>query len=477
MITMLGSPRKCCDGLTRRETLQAGGLAMLGGMFGLPRDIAAATVQEPSAKRRGKAKSVIVLYLLGGAPTQDMFDLKPQAPGGVGGEFRPISTNASGIEISELLPKSTSWMHKSAIVRTVNHKGGCHNPMPSLTGYPEPLPSIGVVQDNLPPSMGSVCEYLNEDRGELPAYVHMPCMLGWGQHIRRAGPYGGFLGRQYDPLFTECEPTSEKPAPDTYHPQVVLGTPTLPSATLPAGITLDRLNKRRQLTQQIDDALRQADGDSEFSRAREGALTLLTSKRVRDAFDVESVTPEVRDRYGRTLFGSSALIARKLVEQGVRFVNVTWDIFWSRPGQLDGAGWDTHQRNFGILKETLLPNYDQTFSGLMEDLTARGLLEDTLVVVMSDMGRTPKINKNGGRDHWTFCYSVLFAGAGIRGGTLYGASDAQAAYVKDNPVSPADICATIYACLGIDPEMQVPDSAGQPVRLSLGGRVIEEILT
>ncbi len=474
MITMLGSPRKCCDGLTRRETLQAGGLAMLGGLFGLP-PTAAAAAANANSQRPAKAKSVILLYLLGGAPTQDMFDLKPAAPDGVGGEFKPIATTAPGIEVCELLPESAKWMHKSAIVRTVNHKAGCHNPMPSLTGYPEPLPSIGVVQDSLPPSMGSVCEFLNHDRGDFPAYVHMPCMLGWGQHIRRAGPYGGFLGRQYDPLFTECEPTSDKPSPGQYHPQVVLGTPQLPAAKLPPGITLDRLNKRRRLRQQIDDLLRQGE-DGEFQRAQESALTLLTSKHVRDAFDVESVPADIRDRYGRTLFGNSALIARKLVEQGVQFVNVTWDIFWTRPGKIDGAGWDTHQRNFGILKETLLPNYDQTFSGLMEDLAARGQLEDTLVVVMSDMGRTPKINKHGGRDHWTFCYSVLFAGAGVRGGTVYGASDDQAAYVKDKPVSPADICATIYACLGIDPEMQVPDSAGQPVRISLGGRVINEIL-
>ena len=475
MITMLGSPRRCCDGLTRRETLQAGGLAMLGGMFGLPKSAASAAIQNERSNRPVKAKSVIVLYLLGGAPTQDMFDLKPEAPGGVGGEFRPISSTAPGIDVGNLLPKSSQWMHKAAIVRTVNHKGGCHNPMPSLTGYPEPLPSIGVVQDSLPPSMGSVCEYLNQDHRDFPAYVHMPCMLGWGQHIRRAGPYGGFLGRQYDPFFTECQPTSTKPSPDTYHPQVALGTPQLPVAKLPEGITIDRLNKRRQLTQQIDDALRQAE-DGEFSRAQQGALTLLTSKRVRDAFDVESETQEVRDRYGRTLFGSSALIGRKLVEQGVQFVNATWDIFWTRPGKIDGSGWDTHQRNFGILREVLLPNYDHTFSGLMEDLSARGLLEDTLVVVMSDMGRTPKINKHAGRDHWTFCYSVLFAGAGVRGGTIFGESDAQAAYVKDKPVSPADICATIYAILGIDPEMQVPDSSGQPVKISLDGRVIEEII-
>ena len=205
MITLLGSPRTCCDGLTRRESLQAGSLGLLGGglLGGLTGQAAAAEGAKP---RRGKAKSVIVLYLLGGAPTQDMCDMKLLAPSGIRGEFDPINSNVPGMQLCEHLPKSAKWMHKTAIVRTVNHKAGCHNPMPSLTGYPEPLPSIGVVQDHLPPSMGSVCEYLNEDRGELPAYVHMPCMLGWGQHIRRAGPYGGFLGRQYDPLFTECMP-------------------------------------------------------------------------------------------------------------------------------------------------------------------------------------------------------------------------------------------------------------------------------
>lgn len=474
MITMLGSSRTCCDGLTRRESLQAGGLAMLGGLFGLPPHIASAATEQPK-QRPGKAKNVIVLYLLGGAPTQDMFDLKPQAPSGIRGEFDPIASNVPGIDVCELLPKHAKWMDKAAIVRTVNHKAGCHNPMPSLTGYPEPLPSIGVVQDNLPPSMGSVCEYLNTEQGGFPDYVHLPCMLGWGQHIRRAGPYGGFLGRQYDPLFTECQPTSVKPSPDPYHPQVVLGTPRLPNAKLPAGVTLDRLNKRQKLSQQFDDALRNP--GSEFERVQNGALSLLTSNRIRDAFDVENVDAKVRDRYGRTLFGSSALIARKLVEEGVRFVNVTWDIFWTRPGKLDGAGWDTHSRNFGICKETLLPNYDQTFDGLMADLSDRGILDETLVVVMSDMGRTPKINKNAGRDHWTFCYSVMFAGAGVRGGTVYGASDGEAAYVRDKPVSPADICATIYQCLGINPDMQIPDSAGQPVRIRMGGRVIDEVLS
>lgn len=476
MITLLGSPRTCCDGLTRRESLQAGSLGLLGGglLGGLTGQAAAA---EGSKPRPGKAKSVIVLYLLGGAPTQDMCDMKPLAPSGIRGEFDPINSNVPGMQLCEHLPKSAKWMHKTAIIRTVNHKAGCHNPMPSLTGYPEPLPSIGVVQDHLPPSMGSVCEYLNKDRGELPAYVHMPCMLGWGQHIRRAGPYGGFLGRQYDPLFTECMPYSDKPSPGTYQPQLVKGIPKLPTASLPAGLTLDRLNQRRTLAEQFDDRLRDSETRGQFERSQQGALTLLTSKKVRDAFEVDSVPSKQREQYGQTLFGTSALIGRKLVEAGVQFVNVTWDMFWTRPAKLDGAGWDTHQRNFGILKELLLPNFDVTFSGLMQDLSDSGLLDETLVVVMSDMGRTPKINKNqAGRDHWTFCYSVMLAGAGIRGGTIYGESDSQAAYVKDKPVSPADINATIYECLGIDSDMRVPDSAGQPVRVALDGRVIRDVL-
>lgn len=474
MITLLGSARRCCDGLTRRESLQAGGLSMLGGMFGLPQSFATAAAKNQTTP--GRAKSVIMLYLLGGAPTQDMFDMKPLAPPGIGSEFSPIASNVPGMDVCELLPGSARWMHRSAIVRTVNHKAGCHNPMPSFTGYPEPLPSIGVVQDNLPPSMGSVCEYLNTDHGGFPDYVHLPCMLGWGQHIRRAGPYAGFLGRQYDPLFTECEPTADSVSPSQYQPRIVNGTPLLPNARLPQGITLDRLNKRRELTRQFDDALRRPGLGEEFERVQDGALSLLTSNRIRDAFDIGSEPAAVRDSYGQTLFGTSALIARKLAEEGVRFVNVTWDIFATRPALLDGVGWDTHSRNFPILREILLPVYDKTFSALMNDLSDRGTLDETLVVVMSDMGRTPKINKNGGRDHWTFCYSVLMAGAGIRGGTSYGESDEQAAYVKNDPVSPADICATIYKCLGIDPDLQIPDSAGQPVRIRMGGRVINEIL-
>jgi hypothetical protein len=370
-------------------------------------------------------------------------------------------------------------MHRAALVRSVNHKAGCHNCLPSYTGYAEPMPDQHP-RDSDPPSMGSVCEYLGAGRGGLPAYVYLPCWLGWGQVFRRAGPYGGFLGRRYDPLFTECQPYGDKDAPPTRagYPRVVRGEPYLPHSTLDADLTIDRLNSRRGLLRQLDDRVRRLEAQPSlggFTRTQQRAFGLLTSSAVRAAFDLTKEDPRLLDRYGRTLFGHSTLIGRRLVEAGVRFVNVTWDLFWDRV-QIDYDAWDTHTRNFPILRDNKLPGLDQTCSALLEDLSDRGLLDETLVVVMSEMGRTPAINPSGGRDHWTFCYSVLFAGAGVKGGAVCGASDAHAAYVKDRPVSPADVCATVYGCLGIDPDTAVPDRAGRPVAISQGGAPIREIL-
>jgi hypothetical protein len=479
MLTMLGSPRRCCDGITRRETLRAGALSALGG-FGLPQFLQA---QQAGHVRPGKAKSVILLYLLGGAATQDMVDLKPHAPKEVRSQFKPIATSASGIEVCEHLPQMAKWMHKTAVVRSLNHKAGCHNCLPSYSGYEIPQPDQHP-RDTDPPSMGSVCEYLKAQDSSpntgFPAYAYLPCWLGWGQVFRRSGPYGGFLGKRYDALTTECAPYKAKGTPNVVPgtPQTVLGQPKLPSSTLQPGLTIDRLNARRGLLQQIDDQLRLQDAQSAaqtFGRHQQQAFNILTSSRLKQAFDLSHEKPELVKRYGDTLFGNSTLIGRRLVEEGVRFVNVTWDLFWDRI-KLDYDAWDTHRNNFPILKDNKLPGLDQTFSALMEDLDDRGLLDETLVVVMSEMGRTPKINGNAGRDHWTFCYSALFAGAGIRGGTVYGASDSQAAYVKDKPVSTADICATIYHCLGIDPHSRVPDRTNRPVEIAHGGNVIHDIV-
>ncbi len=483
MLTLLGSPRRTCHGWTRRETLQAGSLAMLGGLS-LPQLLQASEARR--ARRPGRAKSVILLYLLGGAATQDMIDLKPNAPDGVRGEFNPIATNVPGIRVGEYLPKMSRWMHKIALVRSLNHRAGCHNTLPSYTGAEQLLDNTNT-RDTYPPSMGSVCEHLRvhsthrDDRdSELPDYIYMPCYLGWGQAIRRPGPYAGFLGQRYDALYTEVQPSrapgSVTPAPG--RPVTVLGEPRLPENTLAEGVTIDRLNSRRSLMNQIEDQLRQADAQNsvdQFNRTQRRAFNILTSNEVRSAFDLNQEDNRLRDRYGKTLFGNCALIGRRLVERGVRFVNVTWDLFWDRV-PINYDAWDTHTRNFPILREVNLPEFDQTYCALLEDLETRGLLDETLVVVMSEMGRTPRINGNGGRDHWTHCYGMWFAGAGIRGGTVVGESDGQAAYVKDRPVSPADVCATIYECLGIDPDLPVHDRSGRPVSAAQGGRPIRELL-
>jgi hypothetical protein len=462
---------RLCDGLTRREWLRVGGLGMLG--LSMPNAMQA---RQPAPSTGagaafGKAKSVIVLCFLGGPSQHDTWDPKPKAPREVQGPFMPIATNVPGIQIGELLPLSARWMHKTAIVRSVNHKAGCHNPLPSYTGYEIALADITSTKDTYPPSMGSVCEYLRPANRELPDYVYLPNYAGAGNAggtVRYPGPYAGFLGKRYDPLFSEFDMAKHRTLGKM---KVLDGEPFVSRNTrLADGITLDSLEKREGLLQQFNRNQRRLEGRGaldDVDRIQQRALGLLTSTRLKSAFDLSTIDPALRDRYDRTLFGSSALIARRLVEAGVRFVNVTWDF----PGD---NSWDTHADNFNWLRGAL-PSLDLTYSALLGDLQSRGLLDETLVVLMSDMGRTPQVNANAGRDHWSYAYSVLFAGAGIRGGTVHGASDGHAAYVKDRPVSTSDICATIYHLLGIDPDMKVYDN-DRPVAVAHGGRPIAEIL-
>ncbi len=476
MTTLLGSARRACSGPTRRETLKVGALSLLGGMFHTPGLLA---VEESGRLlHTAKAKSVVLIYLQGGAPTQDMFDLKPLAPADIRGEYKPIGTSVPGVEIGELLPQTARWMHRSTIVRSVYHNGGCHKNLPMYTGFDVNLPDEEF-RDSDPPSMGSVCAYVERDQPrELPAYAYLPCPLGWGEVRKKAGPHGGFLGRRYDAFSTECTAFVDHPPDDIWNPQVVRGEPHLTDMNLLEGVTLDRLTSRKRLVEQFDEqfsAFELRSDPGNFPRQQRLAFEMLTSARVREAFDLRSESSATRDRYGRTLFGSSALLARRLVERGVRFVNVSWDNM-SKRFEVSKAAWDTHERNFPMLTQTLLPNFDHTYSAFIEDLDARGLLDETLVVTMGEMGRTPKINAKGGRDHWTYCYSVLLAGAGIQGGMVYGASDEQAAYIKDKPVHIREICATIYELLGIDPAMPVYDRAGRPVPVAHGGQAIREIL-
>lgn len=474
MLSVLGTPRRGPHGVTRREVLKSGGLAL--GSFALP-DLVRA---EQQRGRSGRARSVILLYLLGGAATQDMVDLKPDAPEGIRGEFQPSATSAPGIYVCDQLPRMAQWMHRVAVVRSLNHRAGCHNPLPSYTGHDAMLPDIVSTRDTYPPSMGSVCEYLRSEQRVLPDYVYMPCYLGWGQVIRRPGPYAGFLGQRYDPLCTEVVPYRDPgaPAEAAGRPQVARGIPHLPHSVLGEGLSVDRLNARHGLLDQVETQVRTLEAQrslDSFSRSQQRAFSLLTSAQARAAFDLNREDVRVRERYGRSLFGNCTLIARRLVEAGVRFVNVTWDIFWERL-QINYDGWDTHTRNFPILRDYNLPYFDLAFTALLQDLHERRMLDETLVVVMSEMGRTPRINPSGGRDHWTYCYSMFMAGGGIRGGCTYGESDSQAGYVKDRPVSPADVCATIYECLGIDPDMPVHDRSGRPMPAAQGGRAIRELL-
>ncbi len=488
MITMLGSPRRSCDGVTRREALTAGALTLLGGLFDQS-SLAAIEKARPVVARSpdratssGKAKSVILLYLQGGPPTQDMFDLKPDAPEGIRTEFKPIATRAAGVSVCELLPQMARWMHKAAVIRTVHHNGGCHNNLPMYTGYDVPPPDIDSSRVSDPPGMGSVCAYLEDRVGAtrrppLPAYVCVPAAVGWGEYKKKPGSPAGFLGQRYDPLCTECTASVDNPPDVQWKPQAVRGEPRLATLDTGAGLTIDALHARRSLLEQLDGRLRQAESNAVRGHAAKQrmAFELLTSTAVRSAFDLSGEPETLRERYGRTLFGSSALLARRLIERGVRFVNVSWDNYSNRY-KVSNEAWDTHENNFPILRTTHLPGLDQTYSALMEDLDARGLLDETLIVMMGEMGRTPKINDKGGRDHWTFCYSVLLAGAGIRGGTIHGASDPHAAYIKDKPVHIRDLVATIYHCLGIDPEMTVTDQAGRPVPVAHGGQAVREIV-
>ncbi len=478
MITVLGGKRRGCSGPTRRETLKVGALSLLGGFFSTPA-LAALEQQRHSAGPPARAKRVILLYLQGGAPTQDMYDLKPEASSEVRCDFAPIPSSAPGIDVCELLPMTARVMDKTCVVRSVYHNGPCHNNQPMYTGRDEGLRDEGARASD-PPSMGSVIaqyDELNHRRTLVPPYVFLPCALGWGERRVKGGPHGGFLGHRYDPFSTTCKAHVAKPPDENWNPQMVLGEPLLNELDLGDGITLDRLSRRRGLLDQFDDQLQHHENTQsvrQFNQRQGVAFELLTSKAIRRAFDFHQESSERRDRYGRTLFGTSTLLARRLAQAGSRFINVSYDNMGKRFGVAQSA-WDTHGRNFNMLRRSLLPDFDRVYSALIEDLDDCGMLDETLVVVMGEMGRTPKTNKDAGRDHWTHCYSALLAGGGIRGGMTYGASDADAAWIKDRPVHISDICATIYHSLGIDPEMPVYDRTNRPIPVARGGSALTEL--
>ena len=469
MIEVIGHATNACDGLSRRALLKATCGFALGG------SLASAKSQAASAQpARGRVRSVILIDLFGGPSHLDMFDPKPDAPAEIRGEFASIATSLPGVLVSEHLPRVSQWMDRTCLIRTVSHPYNSHNPYGVMTGYTGGQDQRDYYSSPTNhPSMGSVCHYAGLTRPDVPPYVVLPAYPGYSQGLRRAGPYGGYLGSQYNPLFSTCDPTFTRNVgpSDFYDPTLrPMGDPVLPS--LESTVTLDALDRRRSLLEQVNHEAARLDSSRSVEmmgvRQRQ-AFDLLMNARTRSAFDLAREPTALRERYGRDLFGSSALLARRLVEAGVTFITIHTE---SR-----GNGhWDTHSNNFNMLRGWLLPYLDRVLDTLFEDLHQRGLWSQTLVMVTGDMGRTPRINANAGRDHWPQCGFCLFAGGGVRQGHVHGRSDRGGGYPIECTQTPGDLCATVYHLLGLDAHMMVPDQTGRPTHVAHGGEPIRGIM-
>ncbi len=482
----------CRPERTRREFLRdsglaggvAGGLALRGGALAGLAWLGNATRPEslgasPARVRRpaGRAKSVILFNLLGGPSQLDMFDMKPSAPAEVRGEFTSIPTSVPGLRICEHLPNIARLMHKMTLIRTVTHGYNAHNPLNIMTGWSLGNQAALRPDPNDPPDIGAVCQYFGLGPEDMPGAVCLPCYPGWGESsmypgLRRPGPYGGWLGSQYDPLFSLCDPTfARKPSRPYYDTVVALGEPKLPGADSVPGLTADRLRDRHALVGHMDgefDRLANSRSIQRLDKFKDMAFRLLCAGKVRDAFDLSGEAAELRKKYGSSLFGNSMLVARRLGEAGVPFISVHAENFLPN----GSFTYDMHENNFAMLKEHNLPVLDTLLPALVEDLDQRGLLDSTLIYVMGEMGRSPKINAKAGRDHWPQCGFCLMAGGGIARGAVHGETDAVAGYPKSDPVSPADIVATIYQQLGLDPHTMFPDRSGRPMSITHGGKAI-----
>ena len=417
---------------------------------------------------RGRARSVIFLYQFGGPSHHDTFDMKPDAPDNIRGEFHPIVTDVTGVRICEHLPQLARQMHRVTLVRSVNHRMRNHNSAAyqALTGVAPPLDDIRLRDTlDLYPAYGSTVARLRSAEAGMPSFVAYPHVMRDGSIT--PGQHASLLGKNYDPLFFREDPNS----PDF----------RLPELTLPATISLDRLENRRSLLRLLDEQ-NEACEASAVARGLEQyydrAFGMLASARLRRAFNLGEESTQLRERYGRNTYGQGCLLARRLVEAGVRFVSVYFSQTIGNGGNGGSGGWDTHNNNFGDLRNRLLPITDRSLPTLLDDLADHGLLGQTLVVWMGEFGRTPAIGANprfarDGRDHWPQCYTVLLAGGGTKGGYVHGGSDRLGAYPTGNPVSPDDIAATMFAALGIDPATEVRDLLNRPLPISKGEAVAE----
>ncbi len=447
--------------MSRRSLLRIGGLGMLG--LNLP-TIMRAGEQPQSLPVR--AKQVIFLFQWGGPSHIDTFDMKPDAPSEIRGPIQPISSVVPGLPVCEHMPEMAKRMDRVTLIRSMTHTMKNHNSAGyyALTGHAPPSDDQRL-RDSLDlwPGYGSVVDKLAPSKNEFPTFVSYPYTISDGSVT--PGQHASFLGKRHDPFFFKQDPNT-----DGFK---------LPELTLPNDLQLDRMQRRRGLQQLIDQQAKLLDRSVEakgFDDYYEKAISMLTSDRVRAAFDIESEPATLRDRYGRTTYGQGCLLARRLVEAGVKFVTV---YFSSSIGgrRVNDGGWDTHgfdnTRMFQIVDKYQHPLTDQTLPTLLDDLEERGLLDETLVVWMGEFGRTPRINSNFSRDHWPQCYTTLLAGGGVKRGYVYGASDASGMYPDKHPVRPEDLAATVYSLMGIPPETEVYDRGNRP--LMIAGKPITDV--
>ncbi|MEX0675820.1 MAG: DUF1501 domain-containing protein [Pirellulales bacterium] len=459
MLSIEDRPYTLCDRITRRELMRIGGLNLLG--LSLPALLraqaqAATVAGDPTF---GRAKNVIYLWLQGGPPQHETFDPKPLAPVEIRGPFRPIATNVPGIQFCELLPRTARIADRLAVVRSMSTDDNTHDTSGYwvLTGNKYPGGTAREIKPSDWPYFGSIVKMLKPSE-RVPALtsVWIPDIIRLNENVRPAGQTGGFLGAQWDPDRFIGDPSDEN-----YR---------IEGLALENDISPLRLARRVSLFEQVGrhlDQLERSAAVRDFDKIRQAAFGLLTSGGARDAFRVRDEPEAVRERYGKNRWGQCVLLARRLIEAGVRLVHVGWP---REPGDtaVTNPMWDTHAQNADRLQDALCPIFDVGYSALIEDLEQRGLLDETLVVAVAEFGRTPKINEYGGRDHWGHVFSFVLAGAGIRGGQVYGSSDKTGGYPASNRVQPPDLTATIFHLLGISHEATFPDRTGRPMLVSSG---------
>jgi hypothetical protein len=467
MLSLHDRPLPPWEGPNRREWLRVGGLSLCG--LSLPAvlrgDQQAAPAPEVASKLGaatfGKAKNIIFLWLQGGPPQHETFDPKPDAPAEIRGPFKPIQTTVPGLQFCELLPRTARIAHKLAVIRSMHTDDDSHDVSGYwvLTGYPYPGAS-GTARQIKPtdwPYFGSVVKMLKPSE-TMPALtsVWIPDVMRLNDSVTPAGQTAGFLGKQWEP-----ERFVGDPAEPNYQ---------IEGVTLPQDVSVARFDRRQDLLGQLDAHRRlvETGGQLEsWSRLSRNAFDLVTSGKAREAFDLRKEPESTRDRYGRHSWGQSVLLARRLVEAGVRLVHVNWP----REGgdsAVDNPMWDTHAGNADRLQDCLCPQFDVTFPALIDDLSQRGMLDETLVVAVGEFGRTPKINGVGGRDHWGRVFSVALAGAGIAGGAVLGSSDKPGAVPTNDPVRPQDLTATMFHLLGVNHHAMFPDKTNRPVHATTG---------